>query len=90
MCGIVGFTRKRFHPPAERIRAATRSLLHRGPDQQGVFESKRVSLGATRLKVLDLHGGDQPKETADGDVVSRFASDIARLSCTYKSGGLLV
>ena len=76
MCGIVGFTRKRFHPPAERIRAATRSLLHRGPDQQGVFESKRVSLGATRLKVLDLHGGDQPIATADGDVVIVFNGEI--------------
>jgi asparagine synthase (glutamine-hydrolysing) len=52
------------------------SLLHRGPDQQGVFESTRVSLGATRLKILDLTGGDQPVMTADGNVVIVFNGEI--------------
>jgi asparagine synthase (glutamine-hydrolysing) len=52
------------------------SLLHRGPDQQGVFESKRVSLGATRLKILDLNGGDQPIVSDDGDVVIVFNGEI--------------
>ncbi|MBI1896963.1 MAG: asparagine synthase (glutamine-hydrolyzing), partial [Acidobacteria bacterium] len=32
----------------------------RGPDQSGVYESAAVSLGAVRLKIIDLHGGDQP------------------------------
>jgi asparagine synthase (glutamine-hydrolysing) len=76
LCGIVGFTRKTFHPPASRIREAVQSLLHRGPDQQGVFESKRVSLGATRLKILDLNGGDQPIVSDDGDVVIVFNGEI--------------
>jgi asparagine synthase (glutamine-hydrolysing) len=76
LCGIVGFTRKAFHPPASRIREAVQSLLHRGPDQQGVFESKRVSLGATRLKILDLNGGDQPIVSDDGDVVIVFNGEI--------------
>ena len=76
MCGIAGFTRKGFHPPATRIRAAVGSLLHRGPDQQGVFESRRVSLGATRLKVLDLYSGDQPIVTEDGHVVIVFNGEI--------------
>lgn len=52
------------------------SLLHRGPDQQGVFESKRVSLGATRLKILDLNGGDQPIVSDDGDAVIVFNGEI--------------
>ena len=60
MCGIVGFTHKNWTPDPERIRSATDTLIHRGPDEQGVFESKIVSLGATRLKIIDLHGGDQP------------------------------
>jgi asparagine synthase (glutamine-hydrolysing) len=60
VCGIVGFTHKHSTPDPERIRSATATLIHRGPDEQGVFESKTVSLGATRLKIIDLHGGDQP------------------------------
>ncbi len=47
------------------------SLIHRGPNQQGVFESRAVSLGATRLKIIDLHGGDQPiKDAATGTVIA--------------------
>lgn len=51
-------------------------LAHRGPDQQGVFESERVSLGATRLKILDLEGGDQPIISDDGDLVIAFNGEI--------------
>lgn len=68
MCGIVGFTHKDWIPDPDRIRSATNTLIHRGPDQQGVFESKVVSLGATRLKIIDLGSGDQPI-TADGTTI---------------------
>jgi asparagine synthase (glutamine-hydrolysing) len=68
LCGIVGFTHRNWVPDPERIRSATATLIHRGPDQQGVFESKVVSLGATRLKIIDLGSGDQPI-TADGTTV---------------------
>jgi len=60
VCGIVGFTHRDWIPDPGRIRSATDTLIHRGPDEQGVFESSVVSLGATRLKIIDLHGGDQP------------------------------
>lgn len=60
MCGIAGFTHKNWTPAPDRIRSATNTLIHRGPDQQGVFESKIISLGATRLKIIDLGSGDQP------------------------------
>ena len=68
LCGIVGFTHKDWVPDPDRIRSATATLIHRGPDQQGVFESKIVSLGATRLKILDLGSGDQPI-TASGTTI---------------------
>jgi asparagine synthase (glutamine-hydrolysing) len=42
------------------IHRATQSIVHRGPDQQGVFESDTVSLGAVRLRIIDLAGGRQP------------------------------
>jgi asparagine synthase (glutamine-hydrolysing) len=36
------------------------TLVHRGPDQQGIFTSDLFSFGAARLKIIDLEGGNQP------------------------------
>jgi asparagine synthase (glutamine-hydrolysing) len=36
------------------------TLVHRGPDQQGVFSSDQFSFGAARLKIIDLESGNQP------------------------------
>ena len=76
MCGIVGFTQKGWTSDPDRIRAATATLTHRGPDQQGVFSSRLCSLGATRLKILDLAAGDQPITSSDGDTVIVFNGEI--------------
>ena len=76
MCGIAGFTHKNWRPDAERIRDAAYSLVHRGPDQQGVWESDVVSLGAVRLKIIDLSGGDQPIVSDTGDAVIVFNGEI--------------
>jgi asparagine synthase (glutamine-hydrolysing) len=51
-------------------------LLHRGPDQQGVYQSASCSLGATRLKIVDLSGGDQPIYSEDRDTVIVFNGEI--------------
>jgi asparagine synthase (glutamine-hydrolysing) len=76
MCGISGFTHLNSAPIPGRIQAAVASLTHRGPDQQGVFESAFVSLGATRLKIIDLATGDQPIVSEDGDRVIAFNGEI--------------
>ena len=76
LCGIVGFTHKDWVSDPGRIRDATKTLVHRGPDQQGVFETHTVSLGATRLKIIDLQSGDQPLTTEDGDFTIVFNGEI--------------
>lgn len=76
MCGIVGFTHKHWVPDSNRIRNATATLIHRGPDQQGVFQSSLCSMGATRLKIIDLGSGDQPILSDDGDVAVVFNGEI--------------
>ena len=76
MCGIAGFTHKNWAPDAERIESATATLVHRGPDQRGVFRSSVLSMGATRLKIIDLQGGDQPILTDDGDTAIVFNGEI--------------
>lgn len=76
MCGICGFTHLHSIPDPGRIQAVVASLTHRGPDQQGFFESDVVSLGATRLKIIDLEAGDQPIVSEDGDCVIAFNGEI--------------
>ena len=76
MCGIAGFTHVGSEAPAGRIQDAVATLKHRGPNQQGVYESEIVSLGAARLKIIDIDGGDQPIRSGDGDAVIVFNGEI--------------
>ena len=76
MCGIAGFTHSRAAADPDRIYRATLALAHRGPDQQAVYESEHVSLGAVRLRIIDLKGGDQPIFSEDRDTVVVFNGEI--------------
>jgi asparagine synthase (glutamine-hydrolysing) len=76
LCGITGFTSKNWSAPPERIREAAATLIHRGPDQQGIFQSNLFSMGATRLKIIDLESGNQPILTEDGDTGIVFNGEI--------------
>jgi asparagine synthase (glutamine-hydrolysing) len=76
VCGIAGFTHFGRRAPSGVLQRSIESLHHRGPDQHGKFESHDVSLGAVRLKIIDLEGGDQPMRTEDGDYVIAFNGEI--------------
>ena len=69
MCGIAGFTDP--GPEAGRILAAMNgALAHRGPDAAGTFVDRTVALGHTRLAIIDLAGGAQPRvDDASGDAL---------------------
>src|SRR6266436_9950513 len=69
MCGIAGFTAP--GPEAKAVLAAmNRALAHRGPDGAGVFVDREVALGHTRLAIIDLAGGAQPRvDEASGDAL---------------------
>jgi len=76
LCGIAGFTHRTAVTDRELIHKATVCLVHRGPDQQGVYESEQVSLGVARLRIIDLEGGDQPISSEDRDTVIVFNGEI--------------
>lgn len=76
MCGIAGFTHAVKRLPDGVLASALQSIAHRGPDSFGQFDSAQVSLGATRLRILDLDAGDQPLRSADGDVALVFNGEI--------------
>jgi asparagine synthase (glutamine-hydrolysing) len=54
----------------------TESLRHRGPDQQGHHWSPCAALGAVRLQVIDLDGGEQPFQTEDGQTTIVYNGEI--------------
>ncbi|MBV9073278.1 MAG: asparagine synthase (glutamine-hydrolyzing) [Acidobacteria bacterium] len=76
MCGIAGFTHSVRRLPAGVLASALRSIQHRGPDSFGNFEDQFASIGATRLRILDLEAGDQPLHSADGDTIVVFNGEI--------------
>ncbi len=76
MCGIAGFTHADHDFLPERIHQAVASIVHRGPDDQGVWQSSTVSLGATRLRVIDKAAGAQPISSDDDDYTLVFNGEI--------------
>lgn len=68
MCGITGWFSQQPVIDADRARIAamTASLRHRGPDAEQVKLFNHAAFGHTRLSILDIEGGAQPFESADG------------------------
>src|SRR5262245_12038745 len=75
MCGIVGIAGPH---DVEWIRRMNGAIVHRGPDDQGVYRSsdQSVSLAMRRLSILDLEGGHQPMSDASGTVWVVFSGEI--------------
>ena len=60
MCGIVGISQKK-NIELKVIDDMTDIMVHRGPDDRGIFLDKNVGLGHRRLAILDLTSlGHQP------------------------------
>jgi asparagine synthase (glutamine-hydrolysing) len=83
MCGIAGLLdlKRQFGPDALRSVAArmAASLLHRGPDDQGVWIDAEagVAFGHTRLAIIDLSpAGAQPMVSSCGRFVLSYNGEI--------------
>ena len=64
MCGILGgWTHYRLE--SALVEAALNSILHRGPDDQGVCRMGNMLLGMRRLSIIDPLRGKQPVFTED-------------------------
>src|SRR6185369_9038548 len=68
MCGICGIASARGTVDPGRLAAMSSTLVHRGPDSDGVFVDGPVGLAARRLAIIDLETGDQPIANEDGTV----------------------
>ncbi len=78
MCGIVGVLRADGAPiPGALLEGMRDSLVHRGPDDAGLYLKGPVGLGVRRLSVLDLTPtGHQPMGNHDGTLWIVFNGEI--------------
>lgn len=75
MCGIYGSTL--LSAPDDRHVAALNTLVHRGPDQSGIWSDDHVFMGHRRLSIMDLSdSGRQPMATDAPPVVITVNGEI--------------
>jgi asparagine synthase (glutamine-hydrolysing) len=78
MCGICGiFNYSTGESVYETLlRDMTESMLHRGPDDDGVYTHNQIGLGMRRLSIIDLKSGHQPIHNENKDIWIVFNGEI--------------
>ncbi len=78
MCGVSGFIGKTKEgiDREKTLKAMMDKIIHRGPDQEGMYVNDHVALGFRRLSIIDLDHGMQPMFNETGDVVIVFNGEI--------------
>jgi asparagine synthase (glutamine-hydrolysing) len=72
MCGIVGFSGS----DPELMERMLRSIVHRGPDGQGIDAGPHFSIGMRRLAIIDVATGDQPLYSDDRNLALVYNGEI--------------
>jgi asparagine synthase (glutamine-hydrolysing) len=78
MCGIAGIVGA---DPTDRVNPAEvhemcETIVHRGPDDEGIYTHGRVGLGMRRLSIIDLSMGHQPIHNEDKTIWIVFNGEI--------------
>ncbi len=77
MCGIAGIVNS-SNPTGRRrtVENMLSRIYYRGPDESGVYQSKKVTLGNVRLSIIDISGGQQPISDSSGRYWIVFNGEI--------------
>jgi asparagine synthase (glutamine-hydrolysing) len=85
MCGIAGMVQA--HPDGAvdtaLIHRMCEAIVHRGPDDEGIFVKDGVGLGMRRLSIIDLAGGHQPIFNEDKSISIVFNGEIYNFQELY-------
>ena len=70
MCGITGIINFSDNLDTFEARLSNRrmsnSIIHRGPDDEGTFESLNCTMSNRRLSIVDIQNGHQPIKSENG------------------------
>jgi len=67
VCGIVAIFGHNSQLGVPHLDTMLNRLSHRGPDDRGTFANGHITLGQTRLSIVDVAGGRQPIFSEDGE-----------------------
>lgn len=78
MCGLCGIV---YDDPSRPVDKGTvvqmrDRMIHRGPDDAGVYIHRNIGLGHRRLSIIDLAGGHQPMSNEDQTMWIVFNGEI--------------
>lgn len=80
MCGINGFIQfNRVKDSTEMrniVHGMNKKIIHRGPDDEGLFADELCCLGMRRLSIIDLESGNQPIWNETHDMVIVFNGEL--------------
>lgn len=98
MCGIVGLVALRNDsppPPPGVVQAMCKTIVHRGPDDEGIYAGQRAHIGMRRLAIIDVAGGHQPIATDNarlqlvfnGEIYNfrELRQELIKLGCQFKT-----
>lgn len=80
MCGITGWlnlkTTESNHDAEAVLHSMCETIVHRGPDSEGLWIDDRAALGMRRLSIIDLKTGDQPVFNCDRSVIVMMNGEL--------------
>jgi asparagine synthase (glutamine-hydrolysing) len=78
MCGIAGIVtwENGREVASPSIHQMCQTIVHRGPDDEGIYVKGGVGLGMRRLSIIDVAGGHQPVHNEDKTVWIVFNGEI--------------
>src|ERR1051325_2721063 len=79
MCGINGIavsSRSGRSLAADLVARMRDVIMHRGPDDVGIFVDGKVGLGHRRLSIVDVASGHQPMTNEDGSLQITYNGEI--------------
>ncbi|HEV8673640.1 MAG TPA: asparagine synthase (glutamine-hydrolyzing) [Methylomirabilota bacterium] len=78
MCGIAGvaYLDRESAVDSRLVKRMCERLVHRGPDDEGLYTDHHVGLGMRRLRIIDLATGQQPMANEDRSVWIVYNGEI--------------
>jgi len=77
VCGIAGTVGRTDETvDAASVRRMCQTIVHRGPDDEGIYTKGSVGLGMRRLSIIDLAGGHQPIHNEDQTIWVVYNGEI--------------
>lgn len=75
ICGVLDFNSK-GKASESFLKLMSKEIIHRGPDDGGIFVEGNIGLGSRRLSIIDITGGHQPIHNEDKSLWIVFNGEI--------------